>query len=176
MTQNGLKVVFSKKRLPFEIAFLLIVEMILFYDRQKFVSIVIYIVFATFAFLICLFLVISTLLFYIKVDCSNINVRTRFGRKYEFNTSDIEKVICSKRSSVKYGPLFYITIIAKSEELCMECGMVGFNKMAGYILEEYENGKINKRAISENCKKELYRYKDQEYLEKIKSKESKNKE
>ena len=58
----------------------------------------------------------------------------------------------------------------------MECGMVGFNEMAGYILEKYESDEINKRAISENCKKELYRYKNQEYLKKRKSKESKNKE
>lgn len=57
----------------------------------------------------------------------------------------------------------------------MECGMVGFNEMAGYILEKYENGEINKPAISENCKKELYRYKDQKYLGKRKNKKSKNK-
>lgn len=116
----------------------------------------------------------TTLLFYVRVNGSNITVRTRLGRKYEFNASDIEKVICSKRSSVKYGPLFYITIIAKSKEVCMECGMIGFNEMAGYILDRYENGKINKRAISENCKKELYRYKNKKYLENRKNKKSKN--
>lgn len=176
MMQNVFKVMFSKKRLPFEIAFFLIIEMILFYDRQKFVNIVVYIIFAACAFLIGLLLVGTTLLFCVRVNGSNITVRTRLGGKYEFNTSDIEKVICSKRSSVKYGSLFYITIIAKSKELCMECGMVGFNEMAGYILEKYESDEINKRAISENCKKELYQYKNQEYLKKRKSKESKNKE
>lgn len=175
MMQNVFKVVFSKKKLPFEIVFFLIIEMILFYDRQEFVSIVSYITFAACAFLIGLLLVGTTLLFYVKVNGSNITVRTRLGQKYEFNTSDIEKVICSKRNSVKYGPLFYIIIIAKSKELCMECGMVGFNEMAGYILEKYENGEINKPAISENCKKELYRYKDQKYLGKRKNKKSKNK-
>ncbi len=56
----------------------------------------------------------------------------------------------------------------------MECGMVGFNEMAGYILEKYKSDEINKRVISENCKKELYRYKNQEYLENRKNKKSKN--
>lgn len=68
--------------------------MILFYDKQEFVSIVSYITFAACAFLIGLLLVGTTLLFYVKVNGSNITVRTRLGQKYEFNTLDIEKVIC----------------------------------------------------------------------------------
>lgn len=172
MAEFVFKVVFSKKRLPFEMAFFIIDETVLFYIRKEFVSAAIYIMFAAYALLIAFFLASATLLFYVKVKGSNIKVRTRFGRKYEFNASDIEKVICSKRSSVKYGPLFYITVIAKSKELCMECRMVGFNEMAGYILEKYQNGEINKQAISENCQKELYRYKNQEFLEKKKNKRS----
>lgn len=45
-------------------------------------------------------------------------------------------------------------------------------EMVGYILEKYQNGEINKQAISENCQKELYRYKNQEFLEKKKNKRS----
>ena len=39
--------------------------------------------------------VMVSVLFYVKVKNSMINVRTRFGRKFNFNCSEIEKVTCS---------------------------------------------------------------------------------
>lgn len=158
MTQNVFKVVFSKKSLPLLILSCIMVEIILFSFKTEFVSIVLYIIFSFCAFLPGLFSVCASLLFYVQVNGSNVKVRTRSGRKYEFNTSDIEKVSCSIESTIDMGSFFRITIMARSKELCMECRMVGFREMAGYILEKYENGEIDKRAISEDCRKVLYQY------------------
>lgn len=151
MPQNVFKVVFSKKELPVIIACFLIMGTLLF-----FVNIIISFI----VFILAIFTICANLLFYVQVNESNVKVRTRSGRKYEFNTSDIEKVICTIESTLNMGSFFYITIIAKSKELSMECRMVGFHEMVGYILEKYENGEINEQAISEDCRNELYQYKE----------------
>ena len=55
MAEFVFKVVFSKKRLPFEMAFFIIVETVLFYIRKEFVSAAIYIMFAAYALLIAFY-------------------------------------------------------------------------------------------------------------------------
>lgn len=116
MPQNVFKVLFSKKELPVIIACFLIMGTFLFFVN---------IILSFFDFLLGIFVLCANLLFYVQVNESNVKVRTRFGRKYEFNTSDIEKVICIIESTLNMGSFFYITIIAKSKEFWMECRMEG---------------------------------------------------
>lgn len=52
-------------------------------------------------FLICL-VVMASVLFHVIVKNSTINVRTRLGRKYNFNCSEIEKVTCSDKRLTIY--------------------------------------------------------------------------
>lgn len=115
-------------------------------------------------FAICFFLQLGSTFFYVKVKGSTIKVRTNLGKTYEFQCSDIKKVICSKRVSIKLGPLYYITIITKSHEVDMEIKMNGFEEMARYIIEKHNNGEIKKTAISEFCKRELYNYERGVYI------------
>lgn len=167
MIQSEFKVVVSRKDLA---GFLCCISGIMFFlILACFISDyeIIYTVFVICFFILGFFIVTSMLLFNIKVNGSNIKVRTRLGRKYEFNVSDIEKVFCSRSNSLsKYGPPFYITIITKSKEFEIGCDMSGFEKMAGYILTKFENGEINNRAISKQNQKELLRYKNGEIFKK----------
>lgn len=110
-------------------------------------------------FLICFAMEFVMLQFYVEVNESLIKVRTRRGKKYSFMCSDIDEVICSQRNSTKYGTVFYITIIMKSRELCMEGKMEGFQRMAEYILEKHESGEIKQEAVSKNCKTKLRQFK-----------------
>lgn len=167
MIQSEFKVVFSRKDLA---GFLCCISGIMFFIILAwFISD--YGIIYTFS-VICFFIlgfsiVTSMLLFNIKVNGSNIKVRTRLGRKYEFNVSDIEKVFCSRSNSLsKYGSPFCITIIVKSKELKIGCDMLGFEKMVEYILTKFENGEINNRAISKQSQKELLRYKNGEIFKK----------
>lgn len=165
MAKNEFKVVFSKKDL---IAFLCCFFGIMFFIILCFFISDDFLLNTIAAICFCLlssFTVLSSLLFCVKVNGSNIKVRTRIGRKYQFNVSDIVKVFCSK-SSTKYGSSFYITIVTKSRELEIGNTMLGFERMAGYILEKFENGEINSRAISRQNQKELLRYKNGEIYKK----------
>lgn len=82
--------------------------------------------------------------FYVQVNESNVKVRTRSGRKYEFNTSDIEKVICTIESTMNMGSFFYITIIAKSKEFWMNAGWRGFMKWWDIFLKNMKTVRLTK--------------------------------
>ena len=110
-------------------------------------------------FFICLIVMVSVL-FRVKVKNSTINVRTRLGRKYNFNCSEIEKVTCSDLWGGKNGPNRSITLITKLHKLDIKHHMNGFKKMAGYILEKYENGEIKETAVSKGCKRKLGQFRD----------------
>lgn len=168
MTPNQFKVVISKKNLIAFLCLFFVIEialivMILFSDYVLLGTVL-----AIVLLIIGLIAVLSTSLFSVKVNQSTIKVRTRSGGQYEFNCSDIDEVICSKRDSVRYGPSFYITLITKSQKLNLEATMTGFQEMAGYILDKYENGEIKHTAVSENCKKILYKYKNGDIFKKKK--------
>lgn len=168
MTLNEFKVVISKKNLIAFLCLFIVIEigliaMIIFSDYVLMGSVL-----AIVLLIIGLIAILSTVLFSVKVIGSTIKVRTRSGGQYEFNCSDIDEVICSKRDSVRYGPSFYITIMTKSQKLNLEGTMVGFQEMAGYILNKYENNEIRHTAVSENCKKMLIRYKNGDIFKKKK--------
>ncbi len=170
MIQREFKVVISKKNLVAFLCFFFVIEptliLMIFHSDYFLLGTVL----AISLFSLCLVVVLATLLFYVKVNGLTIKARTRFGRQYKFSCSDIDEVICSKRSSVKYGSSFYIILITKSHKLNMEGTMVGFEKMVGYILEKYENGEIKETAISEENQKELRQYKNAEIFQKKKRK------
>ena len=106
--------------------------------------------------------VLAGQMFRVNVAGNTFYVRTRLGRRYQFDCSDIEQVTCLENNSLKHGPSFYLTLSAKSRDLNLEATMDGFSKMAGFILEKYENGEILPSAVSEDCKRELVRYKNGE--------------
>lgn len=149
MPQNVFKVEYPKKDIPLIIICFSILGILLF-----FVNLIISIL----AFLPGIFAICADLLFYVQVNGSCIKVRTRSGRKYEFNTSDIEKVNCTIQKTIDAGSFFWFIITAKSKELCMECKMVGFDEMVRYILDKYDGGEIDKHAMTEECRNELYEY------------------
>lgn len=160
MSLNEFKVAISKKNLIAFLCLFFVIEIALIVMILFSEYVLLGTVLAIALLIIGLIAILSTSLFSVKVNQSNIKVRTRSGGQYEFNCSDIDEIICSKRDSVRYGPSFYITIITKSNKLVLEATMTGFQQMAGYILDKYEKGEIKQTAISENCKKILYKYKN----------------
>jgi len=166
MTQTEFKVAFPKKDFIAYMCVFSVIETALIVMTIYSEYIVFDLVLSISFFLICIFVVLATFLFNVKVIESTIKVRTRLGRTYQFNCSDIEEVVCSKRNSVRYGPSYYMNLLTKSNELSMECTMTGFSKMAGYILEQLENGEIKQTVVSESCKKSLVQYKNGDIFKK----------
>lgn len=159
---NELKVYYSKKELLEYFAYIsvLVVAGIYMLFIDEFYKSGIFVL--IFTFVISFFYVFSTISFYIKINGEDIKVRTKLGRRYQFNVSDIKKVICSKTFSPKTGISFYITIVVKSKELELHHSMVGFDKIAEYIYKKIEDGEIDKSVISKSSQKELIRYKNRE--------------
>ena len=114
--------------------------------------------------------ILTNLLFRIEVLDSIIKVKTRMGKQLQFKCSEIEKVVCSKRDSVKFGPQFSIEINTDKYSICLPHGVIGFEEMAGYLLEKYENGEIKESAISKSCKKTLANHRDYVHTKNLKKK------
>lgn len=113
-----------------------------------------------FVILFCLFLLTSltTCMFSVTVNGPELRVRTSGGKKFSFTCRDIDRVVCSKKDSVKYGVLFYITIVKGKHEFTMEGKMAGFSNMAQYLLEMLEVGELKSTAVSAECKSRLKRF------------------
>ncbi len=103
-------------------------------------------------------MICSTLLFGVKVDGDSLKLRTRLGRKYEFTLSDIRKVVCSKNSSIKYGPRYTVIIRTDDREIELMKSMKGFKEMCGYLLDRHSAGELAASAISKNCAATLKKY------------------
>lgn len=168
MMSNNFKVVYIRKNIVYGSVGLLFLEFICiaaFFEKMHTilkhpVGIIVY------AFLPCLmiyFWITRLIMFYVKVEGSLIKVRTRFGRKYQFNCGDIDKVACYSDYQAKGGPSHDIRLeVSSIKDVYVTSGMTGFQTMAGYILEKYETGEIKQEAISKNCKKMLTKYKNME--------------
>ncbi|MBQ8513954.1 MAG: hypothetical protein IJ496_00970 [Ruminococcus sp.] len=107
--------------------------------------------------------VVITNNFRIDVSGTNFKVRTKAGKKYEFDASEIEKVTCDKSYSSKRGYSFYLHISAKGKKIDLSITNQGTQQMAGYLLRMYECGVLNQKAVSEHCKNELARYSSGHY-------------
>lgn len=114
--------------------------------------------------------ILKTLLFKVDIIGSTIKVHTHMSKHYQFECSEIEKVVCSKRNSAKLGPQFSIEINTDKYSVCLPHGVIGFEEMAGYLLEKYESGEIKESAISKSCKKTLANHRDYVHTENLKKK------
>lgn len=99
--------------------------------------------------------IISTCLFYVKVEYNNFKVRTKYGKKYEFSIYDISKILCSKHNRMKLGLQYTITIITRNSELELNYKMKNFNAIAKYLLDKYESGLLEKKVMSKGCRDSL---------------------
>ena len=95
------------------LAFLYLMEVALFYLTTFPEYCIGALVFGLINACLCVFVTMVSFLFRIQVNGTDFFVRTRMGKKYSFNCNDIHKIACEKRYSVKYGPSFYIHLLAK---------------------------------------------------------------
>ena len=99
-------------------------------------------IFAIFLFITSIMVILSTCLFRIRVIGDNFKVRTKFGQKYEFSISDIQKIKYIKHNNIKRGPQYALVITAGNKELELNKQMEGFDIMVEYLLKKYadDNG------------------------------------
>jgi len=105
-------------------------------------------------FVIFFTLVLTYLLFKVEVIDSTISVRTKIGRCFSFNISEITKIVCDVYDT-EDRQVGIIRIEIENRKFEMEQTMDGFQEMAGYILEKLESGEINETAVSVYCKRKL---------------------
>lgn len=170
MDNENFKVYTSKKYLVLTICLVLIIGilMIITVTLTKFndLDIFIFVLFSP----IFLFLIINELLFRVIVSGVHIKVRSKWGRKYEFNLSDINMVTCEKTHSAKSGTSYFILVITETEKLRIPDIVTGFDQMAGYLLDNYDTGEIKQEAISKKCREKLNMYKNNQQRSKRKNK------
>ena len=118
--------------------------------------------------------VVITNNFRIDVSGTNFKVRTKAGKKYEFDASEIEKVTCDKSCSSKRGYSFYLHISAKGKKIDLSVTNQGVEQLAGYLLQMYERGVLNPKAVSEHCRNELARYSSGHYTKTDKKKDKRD--
>ncbi len=118
--------------------------------------------------------VISTKNFCIRVSGTNFKMKTRAGKKYEFDASEIEKVTCDKSYSSKRGYSFYLHISTKGKMIDLSITNQGTQQLAGYLLQMYECGVLNQKAVSEHCKNELALYSSGHYTKTDKEKDKRD--
>lgn len=97
----------------------------------------------------------ATMLFSLKVKNDHFIVRTKFGRRYEFDITDINKIICLNRNRPKHGPLWVIDIYTDKNELELNITMNGFDTIAEYLLDEYEGEKIKSKVMPKYSRESL---------------------
>lgn len=131
-----------------------------------------YIIFITPFTFIMIISIVSGILFKIQVSKDAFSVRTRTGKKFSFTCNDIWKISCSKAGTLsKYGPSYFINIYTrKNKTIVVRHNMVGFKKLAKYLLSQVSEGNIRKFAISDSCQKELMRYANGDIFSKRKKK------
>lgn len=112
-------------------------------------------IFAVFLLVTSILVILSTCLFRVRVIGDNFKVRTKFGQKYEFSISDIQKIKCIKHNDIKRGPQYVLVIIAEDKELELNKQMDGFDAMAEYLLKKYDDGKIDDKVMSKYCRNSL---------------------
>ena len=112
-------------------------------------------IFAVFLLVTSMMVILSTCLFRVRVIGDNFKVRTKFGQKYEFSISDIQKIKCVKYNDIKRGPQYVLVIIAEDKELKLNKQMNGFDAMAKYLLKKYDDGKIDDNVMSKYCRDSL---------------------
>ena len=157
MKIDKFKVCFGKKDVVYFITFCVITLIacifILFNEQYRAIAIF------GILFIICeMMIFISTLLFKMVVENNCFRVRTRLGKKYEFNLSEIEGVFCIKRTGIKVGNYYSIKIYAKNHFFAITSKMDGFETLAEYILQMYINDELYEDTISKYNIQQLKMY------------------
>ena len=101
---------------------------------------------------------LTTCLFCVTVNGSQLRVRTYGGKYHSFTCADIDRIVCRKTDSIKYGPQFYIVLVKGKQEFKMKAEMDGFETMAEYLLDMSERGELKPAAVSQACKEKLRHY------------------
>ncbi|MGN0470852.1 MAG: hypothetical protein ACI4GV_08060 [Acutalibacteraceae bacterium] len=116
-------------------------------------------IFAIFLFVTSIMMILSTCLFKVSVMDENFKVRTKFGKRYEFNILEIRKIKYTKHNNLKHGPQYTLTIITENKELELNRQMKNFDIMVKYLLNKYDDGKLDNKVMSKYCYKLLNDYK-----------------
>lgn len=174
MEHDKFKVVYKRKNIALGSALLLLMEFFIILSTlgvenglQNLLNSFIGILFLGFYPGIMIYFWITRLImFYVKIEGSIIKARTRFGKKYQFNCREIDRVSCYSDYQRKGGPFhdinMKVNLMGKDVNIYAQSDMTNFSTMAAYILDKYERGEIKQEAISKNCKKMLTRYKNME--------------
>lgn len=102
--------------------------------------------------------ILVRIFFYVEVKDSEISVRTKIGRHYTFNCSDITRIGAAKIYSKHAKPDSYDIILkTETQTLDIDCRMIDFDKMASYLLASYASGHISKSALTPYNEKILLR-------------------
>lgn len=162
MKLEKLKVSFDKKDVAYFITFFIMTLVacifILFNENYRGIGIF------GIVFTICAMLVfISTIVFKLEVENNNFKIRTKFGKKHEFNLSEIERVFCIKRSGIKLNTKFYIKIYAKDHFYEVNNQMDGFETLAEYFIQMYINDELYENAIDKETIEQLKFYASKNY-------------
>ncbi len=177
MEKNNFKVFYSKKINIVTAITALVIEILIIGGVISEYNLLAVILFEVIFIPIVLILILSDLLFKVDVSDEVIKVRTNSGRKYKIDIWDINFVECHRNYSRFKGGTsmhFYIIVATKTEKLQMEGTMIGFDKMAGYLLDKLQAVEIDKKAASSKCKKTLAWYKTNEYKKIITKQDQKN--
>ncbi|MBP8994989.1 MAG: hypothetical protein KBG30_14430 [Bacteroidales bacterium] len=170
MEKDNFKVSSSKKELLSSIGVVFVVGILMAFAITRTEYIALYIVSIVFVIPICVLMILYDLLFKVNVSGKQIKVRSYWGRKYEFDLSDINTVSCERTDSLKSATHFFIILVTETEKLKMSDSLTGFDQMASYILYKHDTGEIKQEAISKTCRKMLNMYKNNEQRDKRKNK------
>lgn len=156
------KVCFCKKDMPYFITFFIItlIACIFILFNADYRGIAIFGI----LFTVCtMLLFVSTILFKVEVENNCFKVRTKLGKKNEFNLSDIERVFCIKKSGVKLKNKSYIKIYAKEHFYEVNNQMEGFETLAEYFIQMYINDELYENAIDKATIEQLKFYASKKY-------------
>lgn len=98
--------------------------------------------------------------FRIVVDGINIKVRTKTGKKYEFDAAKIKKVKARwiRRGINKEDGLF-LEIDTEDNHFVINMEKNGAEKMLLYLIKLYKSGFLDSQVIDDDCKKILFIWK-----------------
>lgn len=163
MNSENVEVKFPKKDL---IEFFLLYSIFVIVNILMFVfnfNIRLSVLLAVHLILIAFAMVYITLMFKMSVENNTFHVRTRLGKKYSFDLSEISKIRCTKKIRPRLGPQFSLLIYVGEREIELYSEMSGFDKMASFLLDKINAREVNEGCISKKSKEELIKYSKRAY-------------
>ena len=96
--------------------------------------------------------------FNVIVEEDKIKIRNHFGKNFTISLSQITKVKCYYVNRQLFMLTYNINIFADGKKVKISSDMINFDKVALYLIENYDNGVINIGAIDKTCRIELEKY------------------